>query len=155
MGGFTLIGPSYTFRSLPSERRCRCRGYSANISKDIENIMINQQKHVLDLTIFPDDVRSTMLRHHLGDNFNYKVTKTITKEEKEAQDKQWFEDMSEIKDNTCSKIIYTNNGTSQVDRMFETISIDNETNLDKKLEDLIAERNNTMIQAQQSQLVFN
>jgi hypothetical protein len=141
MGGFTLIGPSYTFRSLPSERRCRCRGYSANISKDIENIMINQQKHVLDLTIFPDDVRSTMLRHHLGDNFNYKVTKTITKEEKEAQDKQWFEDMSEIKDNTC--------------RMFETITIDNETNLDKKLEDLIAERNNTMIQAQQSQLVFN
>jgi hypothetical protein len=39
--------------------------------------------------------------------------------------------------------------------MFETITIDNETNLDKKLEDLIAERNNTMIQAQQSQLVFN
>lgn len=142
MGGFTLIGPSYTFRSLPSGMRCRCCGYSANISKDIENIMINQQKQILDLTIFPDDVRSAMLRHHLGDNFNYKVTKTVTKEEKEVQDKQWFENMASMRDNIYSEAVYDNdnNQGSQVDNMFTTITIDNELNLDKRLESLIAER---------------
>ncbi len=147
MGGFTLIGPSYTFRSLPSASgmHCRCYGYTAKISKDIENLMINNKKQVLDLTMFPDEVRTTMLNHHLGDNFNYKVTKTITEEKKYAQDKQWFEDMTVARDNIYSEIIYSddikNQESSQVDGMFETISIDNETNLDRKLEDLIAERN--------------
>jgi len=146
MGGFTLIGPSYTFRSLPSASgmHCRCYGYTAKISKDIENLMMNNKKQVLDLTIFPDDVRTTMLNHHLGDNFNYKVTKTITEEEKYAQDKQWFEDMSAARDNMYSEIVYSNTEnqeSSQVEDMFKTIAVDNETNLERKLEDLIAERN--------------
>ncbi len=142
MGGFTLIGPVYTFKSLQG-MPCRCHGYIGNIPSDIENILLNQERKVLDLNIIPEIERKVMMDHHLGNNFNYSITKHLTKEEKEAKDKQWFVDMVAKRDNIYSEITYSNNKatSSQLDSMFETMSVDNQTNFETRLEDLIEERN--------------
>lgn len=142
MGGFTLIGPSYTFKSLAG-MPCRCTGYIGKISADIEKILMSQKRQVLDLGVFPEDVRDLMMKHHLGNNFNYESIKRVTKEEEEAKEKQWLDDMIAMRDNIYSEITYINDNvpSSQLDTMFATVSVDNEKNMGTKLEDLIAERN--------------
>lgn len=141
MGGFTLIGPSYTFKSLAG-MRCRCTGYTGKISADIEKTLVSQEQQYLDLSIFPEDVRENMMKHHLGNNFNYTATKRLTKEEEEAKEKQWLTDMIAMRDNIYSEITYINDkpSSSTLDTMFATVSVDNEKNIGTKLEDLIAER---------------
>jgi hypothetical protein len=146
MGGFTLIGPLYTFKSLKG-MPCRCHGYVGKIPSDIENILVNQERKVLDLCIIPENERKVMMDHHLGNNFNYSVTKHLTKEEEEAKEKKWFDDMVAKRDNIYSEITYSNNKepSSQLDAMFETMSVDNQTNIETRLEDLIAERSKNYI----------
>jgi shikimate kinase len=75
---------------------------------------------------------------HLGDNFNYKVTKRLTQE---AKDKQWFSDMIDDRNRLYSEITYTNNTSSIFKEMFETLSVDNQQTTEAKLENLIEERN--------------
>jgi hypothetical protein len=82
-----------------------------------------------------------MISSHLGDNFNYKVTKRLTQEEQEAKDKQWFSDMVDKRNSIYSEITYTNNTSPMFKEMFETLSVDNQQTTEAKLENLIEERN--------------
>ena len=141
MGGFTLIGPTYIINSIPGQIKCRCTGFKSNIPLDVENILVNQSNKCLDLSILPEDIRNRMMSSHLGDNFNYKVTKRLTQEEQEAKDKQWFSDMIDDRNRLYSEITYTNNTSSIFKEMFETLSVDNQQTTEAKLENLIEERN--------------
>jgi len=133
MGGFTLIGPAYTIRSLAGVHRCRCTGFKGYIPADVEQVLVNQENKTLDIAVLPNDIRSKMMTAHLGDNFNYSVSKTVTKEEQEAKDKQWFTDMSYTSDNYGSI-------NQEPVPTFDTLTIDTLTHTAKKLEELIADR---------------
>lgn len=140
MGGFTLIGPTYIIKSIPGQIRCRCSGFKGNIPLELEYVLVNQSNKCLDLSILPEDIRNQMMTSHLGDNFNYKVTKKLTNEEKEAKDKQWFSDMVNDRNRLYSEITYTNNTPTMFKEMFETLSVNNEETTEAKLENLIKER---------------
>lgn len=141
MGGFTLIGPKYIITNIPGKIRCRCTGFKGNIPLDIENILVNQSNKCLDLSVLPQDIRNEMLASHLGDSFDYKVTKRLTQEEKEAENTKWFSDMVDNRNNIYSEIIYTSNPSSMFEGMFETLNVDNQETTEVKLENLIKERN--------------
>ena len=133
MGGFTLIGPVYTIRSLAGVHRCRCTGFKGYIPADVEQVLVNQENKTLDIAVLPIDIRNKMMTAHLGDNFNYTVSKTVTKEEQEAKDKQWFTDMSRT-DSLYGTINF------EPTMAFNNLTVDTLTHTAKKLEDLIAER---------------
>lgn len=141
MGGFTLIGPTYIFHSLPAKMRCRCMGFKGNIPLDVENLLVNQSNKCLDLNLLPEDIRDKMMTSHLGDNFNYEVTKRLTQEEKEAANIKWFTDMVDNRNNIYSEIIYTNDQPSMFEGMFQTLDVDNQQTTEVRLENLIKERN--------------
>lgn len=43
MGGFYLTGPNYKFSYVhQSDLRCKCMGYHANISKNLEDILLTK-----------------------------------------------------------------------------------------------------------------
>lgn len=141
MGGFTLIGPTYIIKSIPGKLHCRCRGFKGNIPLDIENILVNQSNKCLDLNVLPEDIRNEMMTSHLGDNFNYTVTKRLTQEEKEEENKKWFSNMVDDRNRLYSEIIYTNDNQSMFDTMFETMAVDTQEATETKLQNLIKERN--------------
>ena len=85
MGGFTLEGPTYRISSLPDKQRCRCTGFRTNISKELEDYFVNKNEKVLKLNEIPQQMQDDMLKCHIGENFNYKVEKSVfTFEEYEA-----------------------------------------------------------------------
>lgn len=141
MGGFTLIGPTYIISNIPGHIKCRCAGFKGHIPLDVETILINQSNKCLDLSILPEDIRNRMMSSHLGDNFNYKVTKRLTQEEKDAKEKQWLSNMVDDRNKLYSEITYTNNTSTMVKEMFDTMSVDNHETIETKLENLIKERN--------------
>jgi hypothetical protein len=56
MGGFTLCGPRYTFRNIPSiSTRNRPRFYT-NIDSDLENLLLNKRTMVLDFSELPKEI---------------------------------------------------------------------------------------------------
>lgn len=141
MGGFTLIGPTHIFNSCPDSMPCRCTGFKGEIPLDVENILLKKEDKFLDFGILPQDIRDNMMKSHLGSNFQYTVTKRSTQEEKDAKEKQWLLDMVDMRNNIYSEINYSN--TTSQNSMFETLSIDNETTIDTKLENLLKERSKT------------
>lgn len=141
MGGFTLIGPTYIINSIPGHIKCRCTGFEGNIPLDVENILVNQSNKCLDISILPEDIRKKMMTSHLGDNFNYKVTRILKQEEKDAKEKQWLSNMVDDRNRLYSEITYTNNTSTMFKEMFDTMSVDNHETIETKLENLINERN--------------
>ena len=71
MSGFTLIGPSFTIRSIAG---AHCwGGFSGTIPAHVEDILVNQENKTLDIAVLPADIQSNILKTHHGNNFSYAV----------------------------------------------------------------------------------
>lgn len=80
MGGFTLIGPSYVFQNLPQhqQEQCRCLGFNGEISRQVEDILLNNRDQTLRLEDLPDDEYELLERlenTHLGTEMRYSIQK--------------------------------------------------------------------------------
>lgn len=116
MGGFTLEGPTYRFRSLPDSFRCRCTGFKGRITSDIEAVLRNKEDKKLSLSDLPEDMQSDMLKHHLGENFYYTVEKhTFTYEE--------YTNMKPVNNNDFQPFSWNDNTN------FSSLDADNSMNL--------------------------
>jgi hypothetical protein len=73
MGGFRLQGPNYRFVSMPSSVKCRCTGYSGNITAEVEVMLLNKHDKWLELSQLPLELRDEMTKHHLGTNMSYDI----------------------------------------------------------------------------------
>lgn len=80
MGGFTLIGPHYTFENKPNAVKCRCLGYTGTISGEVENALLLDKDKLLDLEKLPDELLLLMEGYHLGEEMHYVIRKRINTE---------------------------------------------------------------------------
>ena len=77
MGGFTLVGPNFTFQNLPNKVRCRCLGFTSNISQDVEDMLLKDEEKILKVSNLPDSLVAQMENFHLGDERHYDVKKRV------------------------------------------------------------------------------
>lgn len=72
MGGFYLIGPTHTIRST-APRTCRCMGYRGGIDQQVQDLLMNNSSHVLDIDQLPQWLADQMLTCHIGDDLGYAI----------------------------------------------------------------------------------
>jgi hypothetical protein len=143
MGGFTLVGPTYTIKST-GVSMCRCTGFRGDITEDIETLLVNQDNPYLDVAMLPQELQENMMKSHIGNSLHYKVVKHFfTEEEQETMQKEWSDKMIADRNKIYEEITYQKNppsaDTNMLDLMFQTLdtSLSNSNNLEAVFQERI------------------
>lgn len=107
MGGWQLLGPTYTFQNIPGNIPCRCTGFSGQVDEWLEALLLQKETKILVLSELPQELQDRMLQYHIGDMFAYTIEKhKFTDEELEQQRKDFMESLLARRNTIYDNITY-------------------------------------------------